>query len=113
MSKASPGGDTYPHKIISDPIISHPGTVCTETYLIVDVVKSVEQAENLISYMKTDFFRFMMSLVKNTQNIARGVFSFVPIQDLNTVWSDEELYKKYGITEDEKEFISTLIQKMD
>ena len=113
VSKASPGGDTYPHKIISEPIISNIGSASTETYLIVDVVESINQAENLISYMKTDFFRFMMSLVKNTQNISRGVFSMVPKQNLDEVWSDEKLYRKYDISDAEIEFISTLIQKMD
>ena len=43
----------------------------------------------------------MMSLVKNTQNISRGVFAFVPIQDFNEEWTDEKLYEKYGITNEE------------
>lgn len=113
VSKASPGGDEYPHSIISSPIISEVNSVCTETYLIVDFVNSIEEGECLISYMKTRFFRFMMSLIKNTQNISKSVFAFVPLQDFSKPWTDEELYAKYGLTEDEIAFIESMIKPMD
>jgi len=54
-----------------------------------------------------------MSLIKNTQNISRGVFAFVPIQDFSIPWTDEKLFKKYGLTEKEIEFIDSLIRPMD
>lgn len=113
VSKASPGGDEYPHSIISTPVLADKNSVCTETYLIVDFVKSEEQGKNLISYMQTKFFRFMMSLIKNTQNISKGVFAFVPVQNWSKSWSDEELYKKYGIDESEIAFIDSMIRPME
>ena len=113
VSKASPGGDEYPHKIISSPIIAEKNSVCTETYLVVDVVETEEEARNLISYMNTRFFRFMMSLIKNTQNISKGVFAFVPAQYLSKSWSDVELYKKYSLSEDEINFIESMIKPME
>ena len=112
VSKASPGGDTYPHQIISKPIIAEPFSCSTETYLVVGIYKSDKIAKNVVSYMQTRFFRFMMSLIKNTQNISRGVFAFVPIQDFNQEWTDDKLFEKYGITEKEVEFIDTLIRPM-
>ena len=112
VSKASPGGDEYPHKIFSEPKISPPNTVCTETYLIVDVLENLEQCENLINYMKTKFFRFLVSLIKNTQNISKGSFSYVPILDLNQKWSDEILFTKFNITKEESDFIDSLIKPM-
>jgi site-specific DNA-methyltransferase (adenine-specific) len=63
--------------------------------------------------MQTRFFRFMMSLIKNTQNISRGVFAFVPNQDFNEEWTDEKLWAKYSITESEINFIDSLIRPMD
>ena len=112
VSKASPGGDTYPHQIISKPIIAEPFSCSTETYLVVGIYKSEKIAKNVVSYMQTRFFRFMMSLIKNTQNISRGVFAFVPIQDFNQEWTDDKLFEKYGIAEKEVEFIDTLIRPM-
>ncbi len=68
VSKASPGGDEYPHSIITIPILSEPNSVCTETYLVIKSFSNENEGENLISYMKTRFFRFMMSIVKNRSN---------------------------------------------
>ena len=56
VSKASPGGDEYPHSIVSQPIVSEPNSVCTETYLVIKDVDSRIEAENLVSYIKTRFF---------------------------------------------------------
>ena len=112
VSKASPGGDEYPHSIISTPLYADVNTVCTETYLIVDFVNNKIEGQNLISYMTTRFFRFMMSLIKNTQNISKGVFAFVPIQDYSKSWTDEELYAKYGLTKEEIAFIESMIRPM-
>lgn len=113
VSKASPGGDSYPHQIISKPIIADKMSCSTETYLVVGIYKNKKIAENVAKYMHTRFFRFMMSLIKNTQNISRGVFAFVPVQDFYEEWTDEKLFAKYGITESEVEFIDTLIRPMD
>ena len=113
VSKASPGGDEYPHSIISTPLYADVNTVCTETYLIVDFVNNKVEGQNLISYMTTRFFRFMMFLIKNTQNISKGVFAFVPVQDYSKSWTDEELYAKYGLTEEEIAFIESMIRPME
>lgn len=113
VSKASPGGDEYPHAIISSPVLAEENSVCTETYLIVDFVANEDEGSNLISYMRTRFFRFMMSLIKNTQNISKGVFAYVPVQDWSKPWTDEELYAKYGLTEEEIAFIESMIKPMD
>ena len=113
VSKASPGGDEYPHAIIAEPILAGKNSVCTETYLIVDFVANKEQGNNLIGYMKTKFFRFMMALIKNTQNISKGVFSVVPVQDWKETWTDKKLYKKYKLTKEEIKFIDSLIKPME
>jgi site-specific DNA-methyltransferase (adenine-specific) len=113
VSKASPGGDEYPHMIVSKPIISEPNSVCTETYLVIKDVKNRKEAENLVSYIKTRFFRFMMSLVKNTQNISKASYQFVPLQDFSESWSDDKLYEKYDIKGDEIEFIESMIRPME
>ncbi len=113
VSKASPGGDEYPHSIVSQPIVSEPNSVCTETYLVIKDVDSRPEAENLVSYIKTRFFRFMMSLVKNTQNISKASYTFVPLQDFSHSWTDEMLYRKYKLSSDEIAFIESMIRPME
>ena len=66
-----------------------------------------------MSYIATKFFRFLVLLKKNSQNAAKGVYQLVPQQDFSKPWTDEELYKKYGITEDEFAFIESMIRPMD
>ncbi len=71
------------------------------------------EAENLISYISTKFFRFLVSMIKSTQHATNKVYSFVPIQDLSETWTDEKLYKKYDLTDDEISFIESMIRPMD
>ena len=43
---------------------------------------------------------------------AHGVWLTRPLQDFSKAWSDEELYEKYGLTEEEKAFIESMIREM-
>ncbi len=112
-AKASPGGDDYPHSIISSPKVSEPGSVCTETFLVIGVFDTEEEANNLVSYMKTRFFRFMMFLVRNGQNLTKSTYAFVPQMDYSKQWSDEELYEEFGIKDTEIDYINTMIRPMN
>lgn len=113
VSKASPGGDEYPHAVLGAPFVAPTNSVSTETYLIVDFPVSQGEAENLVSYMSTRFFRFMVLLIKTTQNISKGSFALVPIQDFSRSWTDADLYDKYGITDEEIAFIESMVRPMD
>ena len=52
-------------------------------------------------------------LKKNTQNGTRGVYQFVPIQDFSKSWTDGELYKKYDLSQEEIDFIESMIKPME
>ena len=66
-----------------------------------------------MSYIKTKFFRFLVLLKKNTQDATSKVYQFVPIQDFSKPWTDEELYKKYNLTQEEIDFIESMIRPME
>ena len=68
---------------------------------------------NIISYMKTRFFRYLVSIKKRTQHSVAAVFQFVPMQDFSEAWTDEKLYAKYGITKSEQKFIESMIKPME
>lgn len=107
------GSDTFPHPILPKPFYGAPGTVCNESYLVIGPFKDETECRNVMSYIATKFFRFLVLQKKNSQNAARGVYQFVPQQDFSKPWTDEELYKKYGITAEEIEFIDSMIRPMD
>jgi site-specific DNA-methyltransferase (adenine-specific) len=113
IAKASPGGDYYPHQVFSRPILGVPNTCCTETYIVIGPFNDERTTKNVMQYIATRFFRFMVLLIKNTQDVPKKVYSFVPMQDFSEPWTDEKLYKKYGLTQDEIAFIESMIRPME
>jgi Eco57I restriction-modification methylase len=104
---------SFPYWITSAPEILGPGTACTETYLVIDRFDSEEEAELFASYLSTRFVRFLISLQKYTQHLYSDRFSFVPDLPMDRLWTDEALYEKFGLTEDEIAFIEAMIRSMD
>lgn len=96
-------------------IVIPPNTCCTETYLVVgaDLALTEKMAINIANYLHTKFVRFLISLRKPTQDAVGKVYSFVPLQNFSEEWTDEKLYKKYGLTKDEIAFIESMIRSMD
>lgn len=103
----------FPYLVIGKPFIGEKNTVCTETYITVGTYDDEAEANNVISYMQTKFFRFLVMLKKNTQSATQSVYQFVPLQDFSHPWTDEMLYKKYGLTNDEIAFIESMIRPME
>ncbi|NNE56795.1 MAG: restriction endonuclease [Hellea sp.] len=107
------GSDSFPHPILGKPIYGEPDSVCTETYLVAGAFDSKSECISLISYLRTKFLRFLVLLNKPTQHATSKVYQFVPMQDWSKTWTDEELYKKYGLTEDEIAFIESMVRPME
>ena len=113
ISKSYGERGAYPYRFLAKPFIGEPNSCCTQTYLMIGDFDSQQTCENVISYIHTKFFRFCIMQKKNTQDAMRGVYSYVPIQDFNESWTDEKLYAKYGLTEDEIAFIESMIRPME
>jgi site-specific DNA-methyltransferase (adenine-specific) len=113
LSAAYNAGDNYPHQIIGKPILAAPPSCCTETYMVIGRYGTLDYAKNLISYITTRFFRFLVMLHKPSQHLTAKVYSLVPLQDFSEPWTDEKLYKKYGLTKEEIDFIESMIRPMD
>lgn len=104
--------------VLGQPFYGEPNSVCSQTYLVIgyDPEKhnfNKTQCENIVSYIKTRFFRYLVSIKKKTQNGPRGVYQFVPMQDFNESWDDKKLYKKYGLTQKEIAFIESMVRPME
>lgn len=113
ISKAYNAGDDYPHQIINKPIVSERNTCCTETYILIGPFETMEETSYVESYIRTKFFRFMVSLRKISQDATSKVYKFVPLQDFSHPWTDEMLYEKYGLDKDEIAFIESMIRPME
>ena len=100
-------------KVLSSLQIIKPNSICTQSYLVGGSFISQQEASNLVSYCSTRFVRFLLFQAITSQHISRDKFCFVPIQDFNESWTDEKLYKKYGLTQEEIAFIESMIRPME
>ena len=93
--------------------ILEPGTICTETYMMLCACESQKECTNMLQYLKTRFVRALIAMATSTQQMSKANFRFVPLQDFNKPWTDAELYAKYGLTNDEIAFIESMIKPME
>lgn len=104
-------------------IIGSPHTANTETFISIGNFNNANEAKNLRKYIKTKFLRSMLGILKVTQIGNRSVWKMIPLQDFtqdsDIDWSksiheiDQQLYKKYGLDEQEINFIETHVKEMD
>lgn len=113
IPRAGSGSDSFPHSILGKPFIGLPNTACTETYLVIGEFLDKDICENVISYIQTRLFRFLVLLKKNTQDAPKRVYELVPMEDFSKPWTDEELYAKYGLTVEEIAFIEKMVRPME
>jgi site-specific DNA-methyltransferase (adenine-specific) len=99
--------------VTGKPFLGRPQTCCSETYLVIGPYSSQKESLNVMSYIRTRFFRFLVLLIKNTQDAPQKVYSFVPNQNFDEIWFDEKLYKKYKLTKEEIEFIEKMVRPME
>lgn len=89
-----------------------PHSACTESYLVAGSFENENEADNMISYLNTKFVRFLIMQMLASMNMSKSSYSFVPIQDWTKPWTDNELYEKYNLSEDEITFIEETIRPM-
>lgn len=104
-------------------ILAKPNEVCTETFLQIGPFKSESEANNCLKYIYTKFFRALLFFNRSSLNISTETFNLIPIQDFTDKsdidWSksiseiDQQLYKKYNLTEEEINFIESKIKPME
>ena len=109
--------------ILGRAFVAGPKFICSNALLALGEFDDKIQAENLEKYMRTKFFRFMLGIKKISQVLTSNVYKYVPIQDFtdksDVDWEksieeiDQQLYTKYGLTEEEKSFIKKMIKPME
>lgn len=95
-----------------EPILAKPNEICTETFLRIGSFATKQEQINCYSYMQTKFFKVLLYLGKGSMNVSQEVFKLIPLQDFSQQWSDELLYKKYGLSDDEIAYIESRIKGM-
>lgn len=109
--------------ILGKAYIGEPREVCTDSLIPIGKFDTKLEAINLQKYMSTKFLRFMVGILKVSQNVSQNVYQFVPLQDFTDKsdidWSksipeiDKQLYKKYNLTQEEIDFIEKTVKPME
>ena len=97
----------------SMPIVAGPGDICTETFVEIGPFTTENEAINVLNYISTKFFRALVAIRKQDQGASKAVYHYVPLLDFNIKWTDEDLYLKFGLSEEEISFIESTIKPMD
>lgn len=116
VSYAAPGTgnkDSYPHRVISTPFLGEPGSISTETYLVIGPFDSKEEAESALSYLSCRLTRLLIQLRKASQHVTSRVYGFVPVQEWTRQWSDSDLYAKYRLSDEEIAFVEKVVRPME
>ena len=100
-------------KLLATTKVILPYEIATESYLAIGKFDTINEANNLLSYMKTKFMRFLLLQGLTSMNITKERFIFVPLQDFTRPWTDADLYAKYGLTDEEINFIESMIKPME
>lgn len=112
LSKAD-GAAMTANRITGSPFYGEPQSVSTETFLVCGAYESKAEAENCIAYIKTKFFRLMLWTRKQTQNTNSDNFSFIPQLDMKKKWTDEVLYKRFGLSKEQIDFVESSIASIE
>lgn len=109
--------------IITAPVVLEPFKAYTQTFIGVGSFDTKEEADNTAKYLKSKFSRAMLGVLKVTQDNDREVWRMVPLQDFSDKsdidWSksikeiDQQLYKKYDLSDEEIDFIETHVKEMN
>ena len=101
------------YRVLSILEILKPQEVCTETYIIINAYEDKTHAENLYKYLKTKLARFLILQACSSIMVTKASYIFVPVQDFSLEWTDQMLYEKYELTQEEIEFVETTIKPME
>ena len=106
---------SYSTNAINPPEIikAQPNEICTETFLLVGPFDTEKEQLNCLKYMNTKFFKFLLYLGKGTMHVTKSVFGLIPLQNFDEEWSDEKLYRKYGLTAEEIAYIEKMVRPME
>ncbi|MGN0730913.1 MAG: Eco57I restriction-modification methylase domain-containing protein [Treponema sp.] len=113
-------GDEKKVAILGKPFFADKNTACTDSLIPIGEFETKEEALNLQKYMNTKFLRFVVGILKTSQNVSQNVYQFVPMQDFTDKsdidWSksltdiDKQLFDKYSLSDEERKYINEKIE---
>lgn len=104
---------TFKYRILSSLQVLKPGQICNASYMVVNGINKEEYANNIKGYLETKFVRFLVLQTLFGIGLTPDRFKYVPIVDFSKTWTDEELYKYFGLDDTEIGFIETMMKPIN
>lgn len=101
------------YRAITTVQVLYPNSVFTDTYLLLSVFDTEQEAINFAKYMTLRFPRFLLHETYSSMNISKGNFRFVPYLDYKKEWTDAQLYEKYGCSDEERDMIDSIMRPLE
>ena len=111
-------GEVFSTPLIGQPLIGH-----TETFMSIGCFDIEDEAQALLKYVRSKFARALLGILKTTQHNPPEKWRFIPLQNFGQAsdidWSksiseiDKQLYAKYGLNQEEIDFIESHVKEMD
>lgn len=101
------------YRVTSTLQVLSPGSVFTDSYLLLATFDHREEAIHFAEYMCLKFPRFLLHETYSSMNISKQNFRFVPFLDYSKEWTDNELFKRYGCSDEEISMIESIIRPME
>ncbi|HEL2401914.1 TPA: Eco57I restriction-modification methylase domain-containing protein [Streptococcus suis] len=116
-------GEVLSTPLVGTPLVGTPLVGHTQTFISIGKLDTLEECQSLLKYIKSKFARTLLGVLKITQDNKKGTWKYVPLQDFTSSsdidWSqsvaeiDAQLYKKYGLSQEEIDFIESKVKAMD
>ena len=115
-------GEVLSTPMVGAPMVGAPMVGHSQTFISIGAFDSEQEAEHCLKYVKTKFLRAMLGVLKITQQNKQSTWFYVPQQDFSKnsdiKWDcsikeiDDQLYKKYKLTDNEVDFIEANVREM-
>ncbi len=116
-------GEVFSTPLIGQPLIGQPLIGHTETFMSIGCFDTEDEAQALLKYVRSKFARALLGILKTTQHNPPEKWKFIPLQNFGQVsdidWSksiseiDKQLYAKYGLNQEEINFIESHVKEMN
>lgn len=109
-------------EVFSEPVDGKPNIGHTQSFVSIGEFNTENEMINAKKYLKTKLCRCLLSILRKTPDIPPYKWKYVPLQDFtdhsDIDWSkpipeiDQQLYRKYGLSDEEIDFIETHVKEM-
>ena len=93
--------------------IAKPGQCCTESFIVAGAFSNEKEVQSYKTYLFTKIVRFLLLQTVVSQHVTKDKFHFIPdLGKYEGEYTDKMLRKRWGISDEEWNFIDSKIKNI-